>query len=36
MTIDEKTRQDIIEASEEVRDTIRSKVDPEIFDAYIK
>ncbi len=36
MTIDEKTRQDIIEASEEVRDTIRSKVDSKIFDAYIK
>ena len=36
MTIDEETRQDIIKASEGVRDTIRGKVDPKIFDAYIK
>ena len=33
--IDSKTRSAIIDASKSVRDSIRSKVDPEIYDAYI-
>ena len=36
LDIDEETRQSIIEASESVRESIRSNVDTEIFDAYIK
>ena len=34
--VDEETRQAVIEASKSVRETIRSNVDPAIFDAYIK
>ena len=36
LKIDESTREDIISASEAVRESIRKNVDPEIFDAYIK
>ena len=33
--VDDKTRQDIISASAAVRESIRSSVDPDIFDTYI-
>lgn len=36
LTIDEQTRQDIVEASSSVRESIRNNVDPAIFDAYTK
>ena len=36
LKIDEETYNAIVEASSSVRDTIRSNVDPAIFDAYIK
>ena len=36
LKVDEETYNAIVEASSEVRDTIRSNVDPAIFDAYIK
>ena len=36
LAVDDETRQDIIDASASVREEIRGKVMPEIFDAYIR
>ena len=36
LTIDEETYKAIVDASTDVRETIRSNVDPAIYDAYIK
>ena len=35
LTLDDETRQAILDASASVRETISKAVDPEIFDAYV-